>query len=267
MVALLSGGDYSTGLHGCGPKIAYGIAQYGLGRNLIWACQNYPDSQLAMYLSDVRHELRHLLRADPLGLIGRRCPVLADNVAESFPSIQVLRDYAEPLTSWSRGQNGVAAIPTVDFNEADLSGLALFCSQRLGWVPSVVHDKFEIYMWPGACLRSISLTPWMAEGLVTRKILSGSGRTVKMYRINIIGDGILALVEDGISQAHGSRPRGLSKRSSVWIPLPIIRHSVPHLVKPDDQLPSVPAPSTIASLPSDVIDLTGDDDIEVAGRQ
>ena len=144
------------GLRGCGPKIAYGIARYGLGRDLIWACQSYTDAQLTMYLSDVRRELRHLLRTDPLGLIGQRCPALANNVTESFPSIQVLRYYTEPLTSWSRGRPRVAAVPAVDCSEADISGLAQFCSQRLGWVPSAVHDKFELCVWPGACLRSIS---------------------------------------------------------------------------------------------------------------
>ena len=143
------------GLCGCGPKIACGLAQYGLGQRLVWACESYNDMQLTMYLSDVRHELRHLLRTDPMGFIGQQCTVLADNVPEDFPSIQVLRDYAEPLTSWSQGEYMVASIPEVCSREADIGGLALFCSQRLGWVPSVMHNKFETCVWPGACLRSL----------------------------------------------------------------------------------------------------------------
>jgi len=107
-----------------------------------------------MYLSDVCRELRHLLCTDPSSFIGQQCQVLANNVAENFPSITVLRNYAEPLTSWSRGRYQAAAIPVVRPHEADISGLSLFCSQRLGWVPSVVCEKFETCVLPGTFLRS-----------------------------------------------------------------------------------------------------------------
>ena len=76
-----------------------------------------------MYLSDVRHVLCHLLCTDPMGFIGQQCTVLANNVPEDFPSIQVLRDYAEPLTSWSQGKYMVASIPEVCSREVDISGL------------------------------------------------------------------------------------------------------------------------------------------------
>jgi Holliday junction resolvase YEN1 len=145
------------GLRGCGAKIAYGIAQYGLGQNLIWACENYDNAQLAMYLSDVRCELRQLLRTDPSGFIGQQCHILANNVPESFPTIKVLRNYAEPLTSWSPGRYQAATIPKGCPHEADVSRLALFCSQRFGWVPSVVHKKFETCISPGRSLRSFCL--------------------------------------------------------------------------------------------------------------
>jgi hypothetical protein len=108
-----------------------------------------------MYLSDLRRELRQLLRTDPLGFIGQECRVLADKVPESFPKTQVLHNYAEPLTSWSWDGSQAIAVPMVRSCEADISGLALFCSQRLGWVPLVVHQKFETCVWPGACLRSL----------------------------------------------------------------------------------------------------------------
>ena len=91
---------------------------------------------------------------------------------------------------------------------------------------------------------------------MTRKVLSGSGHTVKMYLVRIIGDSILASVEDGISLAHGSQPRDLSKNSCVWIPLPVVRLALPSLVKPEDQVVSV----------SDIIDLTEDDEIDTAGH-
>ena len=117
--------------------------------------------------------------------------------------------------------------------------------------------------------------------MVTRKVLSGSGHAVKMYLICILGDTLIASIADGISHARGSQPNIPSKKASVWLPLPVVCHVLPHLVRVDDRVrvasvsifhfanfaPSsilvlIQAPSLVASQSSDVIDLTGDEDID-----
>jgi len=102
-----------------------------------------------------------------------------------------------------------------------------------------------------------------------------------MYLICILGDTLIASVADGISHAHGSQPNIPSKKASVWLPLPVVCHMLPHLVRVDDRVPValvsifhfanfapssilvlIQAPSLVASQSSDVIDLTGDEDID-----
>ncbi|KAJ2989265.1 hypothetical protein NUW54_g8841 [Trametes sanguinea] len=72
LLALLLGSDYDPiGLPRCGPKVAYGLAKYGLGRSLYAAIQTMPDEELTAYLSTWRSLLRDRLRQDPHGHIGR----------------------------------------------------------------------------------------------------------------------------------------------------------------------------------------------------
>jgi hypothetical protein len=85
-----------------------------------------------------------------IGHIGQECHVLADKVPESFLKTQVLCNDAEPPTSWSQDGSQAIVIPMVHSCEADISGLTLFCSQCLGWVPLILHQKFKTYMWPRA---------------------------------------------------------------------------------------------------------------------
>jgi hypothetical protein len=75
------------------------------------------------------------------------------------------------------------------------------------------------------------------ERVVTRKVLSGSGHAVKMYLIRILGDTLITSIADGISCAHGSQPDIPSKKANVWLPLPVVRQVLPHLVKVDDKVP------------------------------
>jgi hypothetical protein len=101
-----------------------------------------------------------------------------------------------------------------------------------------------------------------------------------MYLICLLVDTLITSIGDGISCAHGSQLDISSKKANVWLPLPVVREVLPHLVKVDDKVPVtsvgilnlvnfvtssiwvlIQAPSPVASQSSDVIDLTGDEDI------
>ena len=75
---------------------------------------------------------------------------------------------------------------------------------------------------------------------MTRTELSGSGHTIKMYCVIIVGDAFLASVKDGISHAHESKPGVVHKKLNVWIPLPIVCRALPYLVKANDQVAFAP---------------------------
>jgi hypothetical protein len=61
-----------------------------------------------------------------------------------------------------------------------------------------------------------------------------------MYCVSIAGDTLLATMNDGISRAHEIQPQLLSERFNMWIPLPIVCYTLPHLVRTDDQVTLVP---------------------------
>lgn len=78
LIGLLSGGDYhQAGLAGCGTKTARGLAKCGLGDSLYEAAINLPQDLLPGFLSNWRNELRHELRTDSRGNIGKKHPSLA----------------------------------------------------------------------------------------------------------------------------------------------------------------------------------------------
>ena len=43
--------------------------------------------------------MRTLLAEDPSGYIGRRCLTIAQNMPDSFPSVTVVRNYLNPITT------------------------------------------------------------------------------------------------------------------------------------------------------------------------
>jgi hypothetical protein len=65
---------------------------------------------------------------------------------------------------------------------------------------------------------------------------------VILYRLNIEGKHLVALVEKGISDAASTsvdvRVPGAITETNVWVPLPIVHHATPHLVKKGDGGPA-----------------------------
>ena len=162
-------GNDQNGLKGCGSKVAYGLAKYGLGDSLLDAAKMHHDDEakLADFLNDWREELRTLLHTDPDGYIGRRSTSIAKNIHNNFPIPQVILAYTHPLTSWSRGGSGVAAVPPIHLREPDIHGLALFCTRHFGWDPNTLHAKFKSVVWEGACVKMLGqvcvLRPWVTR--------------------------------------------------------------------------------------------------------
>ena len=147
-----------TGLTGCGMAIAQRLAKSGLGRELCNAMTDLPVEALTVFLHGWRNQLRNELAEDPQHLLGRRHQQLARQVPDGFPRLDILRQYALPITSGSLGN-------TPELQEMsrswvpqcpDLGELATMCQTLFGWGTQVnIYDKFEKHIWPGAILRSL----------------------------------------------------------------------------------------------------------------
>lgn len=170
LIGLLSGGDYHGGLHGCGHKLAHGLARAGLGDDLLNGTQHLDEDDLPEFLDEWRERLRTELKTDAHGFLGRKCAKLSKEVPEDFPNPEVLRSYTHPITSESEGRK-------VDIKwdkDPDLGKIAGLCELYFEWgVKDVIVKRFRTVLWPGAVLRLLRRAalngPGAVSGLVEKK--------------------------------------------------------------------------------------------------
>lgn len=146
---------WQGGLAGCGLTIAHRIVLTGLGRKLVAAAAGRSDTEIKQFLVGWRKELREHLLHDQDGILGRRYSTLAHRVNESFPRLDVLRKYIEPVTSSSRGLelDHKSWVP----RRPDLGALANLCTTLFAWtcLEGDMQTKFKNLVWPGAIFRSM----------------------------------------------------------------------------------------------------------------
>lgn len=128
---------------------------YPLSERLVQAVENLSAKEFKEFLVGWREELKLVLQTDPLGFIGHKCEAAAKEIDSHFPSRDILLAYVNPITSWSASVATVATIPSLRLRQPDLEGLASFCFRRFDWSPTVIHEKFESVVWPGATLRML----------------------------------------------------------------------------------------------------------------
>ncbi|KAJ7835255.1 PIN domain-like protein [Mycena olivaceomarginata] len=98
---LLLGGDYDTGVPGVGPTVAHVLARLGFGRDLVNIMTSHAGQELDHKLAAWRNALREELHTNSRGGLGKRCPKLAESIADTFPRLEVVHLYMNPLTSTS----------------------------------------------------------------------------------------------------------------------------------------------------------------------
>ena len=92
-------------LDGCGWKTARLLAQSELATTLfIAASTSTSRSELRDFLCYWQNNLRTILAFDPQNLLGRRYLSLANNITDNFPSVDLILQYAQPITSWKTDQ-------------------------------------------------------------------------------------------------------------------------------------------------------------------
>lgn len=154
LIGILRGGDYhQAGLTGCGPAIAHGLAKCGFGDTLLTAVHTLSPDRLQGFLTVWRQELREELRTNSRGHLGRKNPTLARSLPESFPDMDVLLSYTNPLTSESKGKGSRAF--DIDWEkEPDLGKVAGLCEMYFEWgVREIIIKRFRTVLWPSAVLR------------------------------------------------------------------------------------------------------------------
>ncbi|KAG2358110.1 hypothetical protein BDR07DRAFT_1489870 [Suillus spraguei] len=154
LMALLCGGDYHDGLPGCGWKTAHGLAQYGIGDDLLREVQAHSlmssHQGLKDYICSWFCHLQEILVKDPLGYIGRHHPKFLNNIPNSFfPDVSIVLAYVKPPTSVLVGHDFGSFIHS---EVLDLENLAYLCPVRDAESMGTMR-KLQDYIWPSICIR------------------------------------------------------------------------------------------------------------------
>ena len=171
LIGLLSGGDYhQAGLPRCGPGIAHGLAKSGLGDELLEAAQSLTRAELSEFLTSWREALRNELRTNSRGHLGSKKPSLAKTISESFPDIDILLSYTNPITSATDAGARRTHTPPEWKREPDLAKLARVCELHFEWgLKDIIIKRFRTVLWPSIVLRALRRSALEADTKVVAR--------------------------------------------------------------------------------------------------
>ena len=156
LIGLLSGGDYHTGLPHCGPGIAHGLAKCGFGDELLNAAHSLSCDELPDFLKTWRKELCTELRTNASGHLGSKKPALAKAVPDSFPDIDIVLSYTNPIISATDAGTQHTHTPPKWEHEPDLGKLAHLCELHFEWgLKDIIIKRFRTIIWPCIVLRML----------------------------------------------------------------------------------------------------------------
>jgi Holliday junction resolvase YEN1 len=281
LIGLLSGGDYhQAGLPRCGPGIAHGLAKCGFGDELLGAAQSLSRNELSDFLTMWREDLRSELRTNAHGHLGSKKPSLAKAVPDSFPDIDVLLLYTNPIISATDAIVRRTHTPPRWEHEPDLGKLAHICELRFEWgLKDVLIKRFRTIIWPGIILRALrrptleAATDHLGTSVETLQDVFGTPSKL-LTREYSMGFGAQDIASDGggslqelIVEIHSSRMHaytdGILEYRLEVAPAQLVR-----LASAGIQGLRMPVDTTYDVLPSESEDESGGDpDVEVTGRR
>jgi len=155
LVGLMSGGDYEGGLERCGVATAHAIARCGFGDALFDAAHDLSQEGLVDFIDTWRQEVQLELKSNSRGFMARKAISLAKSMPDTFPNIDVLLSYVNPVTSESLGHEG--SNPKITWSkELDIAAVASACELFFEWgYEEAIVKRFRTVIWPGAVLRSL----------------------------------------------------------------------------------------------------------------
>ena len=282
LIGLLSGGDYhQAGLPHCGPAIAHGLAQCGFGDKLLKAAHSLSCDKLPDFLTMWREDLRSELCTNSHGHLGSKKPSLAKAVPDSFPDINVLLSYTNPVISATGTSAYHTHAPPKWEHEPDLSKLAHLCELHFEWgLKDIIIKRFRSIIWPSIILRMLRRSA--LEATTDCSETSGEllqdmfGASSKLLTQNVSSMGFKAHATRGdgdsglqglITKIHSSRSHAYTD-SILEYRLEVAPAQLVHLASAGIQGLRKPADSTYDVLPSESEDKSGGDpDIEDMGRR
>ncbi|KAF4620656.1 hypothetical protein D9613_000579 [Agrocybe pediades] len=154
LFALLSGGDYRKGVERIGKKIAHGLARCKFGDELL---ENYENMRTRRpefngFLQHWRARVNRELKENTKGFLPSRQSL---TIPDNFPDLEVLEQYAFPLTSGSGRQNTTTnSLALHEKNHLSLAEIAGLCEKYFEWgYRDKIIERFRNLLWPCAVIR------------------------------------------------------------------------------------------------------------------
>lgn len=152
LYALLSGGDYSPGITGCGPIIALALSRC-FGDILLSAVENLDidDHKADKAFANLRDQICNELETNSRGFLGFCHPAVAKGFPETFPDRNILKLYCKPTISTSSRElvNSVGPSGNWPFREPSIAGIAQFGRENFGWKGETKLKEGMGRMWEG----------------------------------------------------------------------------------------------------------------------
>ncbi|KAH9020156.1 PIN domain-like protein [Lactarius hengduanensis] len=286
LIGLLSGGDYHpAGLARCGTGIAHGLAKCGFGDELLKATQSLTRDELPDFLTTWREDLRGELRTNSRGHLGSKKPSLAKAVPDTFPDINVLLSYTNPIISVTDAGARRTHTPPLWEREPDLGKLAHLCELHFEWgLKDTIIKRFRTVLWPSivlCALRRSALEAGAAAAPGVRereplqdvfgtpsKLLARHFSSVGFGARDTGGDGDGGGLQELIVKVHSSRMHAYTDNILEYR-LEVAPAQLVHLACAGIQGLRKPADTTYDVLPSEFEESGGDpdDDGDTGGRK
>ncbi|PPQ81244.1 hypothetical protein CVT24_009531, partial [Panaeolus cyanescens] len=192
LFALLSGGDYSTGISRCGPVTALALVRCGFGDRLLDGIKQFgfeanvnPEGthgslkftpELVQYLNVWRQDLCKELQTNSQGFLTSQQQSMAVSILQDndFPNAHVTWLYAHPKTSeYNSGQPLWYLL-----RKPNLFAIKEFCHSQLQWVSEEVQiAKFTRIVFPGVVKRMLYF-PLTVYDDTSKKLISPGAQVV-----------------------------------------------------------------------------------------
>lgn len=130
-------------MENCGHVVSQALARCGFGDELLEAYDSLRWAQFdefQMFLDGWRERIRNELRTNSQGEMSRKASTLASKLPDSFPVLETLDNYIQPITTLNRPD----AIKLFEWNRPlDLQGLVEFVTEKLIWDHKMFLSRFQ----------------------------------------------------------------------------------------------------------------------------
>lgn len=146
-----------------GPKIAMGLVQAGLGKELLQAYRNLNLQEFETYLQSFIETLREELATNAHGFLPGKRKALASKIPPDFPSREVLEYYAKPKVSsadeaWPGFGKRIRGTAGAGFRggRGDPRAWARACERFFEWgSKEEVGKRFRTLVWRGEIIQAV----------------------------------------------------------------------------------------------------------------